>query len=270
VAPEPVEGATVDYFLLSCFLSENTLLRGLFMRGPFQHILLPGRTVFEGGFMTLYHKIVALTILAVSSALGASAPFTLSKDSAMEQDLSKKPDTVIMTNTQSDTLRIDSVTMLFDTAQMPECEIQILVLPGAPIRSMMYQYLYRSQNQYYHLALNPNESVKLLNFAIDLCVACPTAGFASAQSRVGDTIRAALVFHKGNFKDTLRIIGKRGVGSMGVRSNPPAGISLHPKATESSFDPIGRRISRDGGAGCVVDKETKRIMVRQNRKTRQP
>ena len=219
--------------------------------------------------MISYHKIFALTVLAVSSALCA-APFTLSKDSVIEKDLSGKPDTVIMTNTQADTLRIDSVTMLFDTAQMPTCQIQFQVLPIAPVRSLILSYWYGNTSQYYHLALNPNESVKLLNVAFDLCIACPTAGFASAQSRVGDTIRAALVFHKGNFKDTLRIIGKRSVGSTGVHSNPPAGISLHPKAGGSTFDPLGRRINRAGNAGCVVDKNTKRIMMRQNGKTGAP
>jgi hypothetical protein len=218
--------------------------------------------------MISYQKIFAVTVLTVSSALCAAAPFTLSKDSVVEKELSQKPDTVIMTNTQADTLRIDSVTMLFDTAQMPTCQIQFQVLPIAPVRSLILSYWYGNTSQYYHLALNPNESVKLLDFGIDLCIQCPVSGAAAAGARVraGDTVRAALVFHKGNFKDTLRIIGKRTVGSMGVHSNPPAGISLHPKAMESSFDPLGRRTGRAGNAGCVVDKSTKRIMMPKNGK----
>ena len=222
--------------------------------------------------MNLYFKTIAAAILAVSGVLGASAPFNLNKDSVVEKELSQKPDTVIMTNTQSDTLRIDSVTMLFDTAQMSTCEIQFQVLPIAPVRPLILSYWYGNTSKYYHLALNPNESVKLLDFGIDLCIQCPLSGAsaAGAQSRAGDTVRASLVFDKGNFKDTLRIIGKRTVGSMGVHSNPRARISLHPMAMESSFDLMGRKISLAGNAGYVVDKKSKRIMMRQSGKTAMP
>jgi hypothetical protein len=215
--------------------------------------------------MIPYFKMFAIIIPAVSSALCAGL-FTFSKDSIIEKDLSGKPDSVIMTNAQNDTLRIDSVTMLFDTTQMPECEIQFLVMPAAPIRSMIYQYWYGSPNQYNHLTLNPNESVKLSDVAFDLCIQCPVSGFAKVQSRVGDTIRAALVLTVKNFKDTLKIIGKRSVGSTAVYSNPPAKISVHPVTSKSSFDPMGRWIGKTNGTGCFVDKNAKRIMMPKNGK----
>jgi hypothetical protein len=211
--------------------------------------------------MDLCCKPIIMVILAVSGALGAAAPFALSKDSVIETELFKNPDTVVMTNTQSDTLRIDSVTMLFDTAQMRTCEVGFQVLPSASIRSGVFYYwnLYTSHDS--PPVLKPNESVKLLNFEIDLCIQCPvTSAAANVQSRVGDTIRAALVFHEGNFKDTLKIIGKRTVGSMAVRSNPSAGTAVRGNVRESSYNLMGQKLGPAAGACRSADKSAAKVV----------
>jgi hypothetical protein len=48
---------------------------------------------------------------------------------------------------------------------------------------------------------------------------------------------------------------------MGVYSNPAAKISVHPKNANTPFNLMGRRIRSPTGVGCIVEKETKRIMM---------
>jgi len=160
--------------------------------------------------------MLLLVFFIVIPCLSFSAPFSFSKDSVIAKSVSGggKSDTVIMKNTTSDTLRIDSIMVLFDTSQMPQCEIDFFVEPRLSIRSSLYQFWNYSKYQSFHLVLNPNESINLMDFRFDLCVACPVH-HSIAEVRVGDTIRGGLIFIRKGFKDTLKIKGVRRVSGMG-------------------------------------------------------
>jgi hypothetical protein len=217
--------------------------------------------------MIPYYRIFLVAMFGLSSVLSAASTsaFTFSKDSVVETELSGKSDTVVMTNMLSDTLRIDSIAILFDTTQMPFCEIDFTALPAAPVRSLVIQLWsqYSWGNQSSHLALNPKESVKLVNFQFDLCIHCPVVNkrLNKGLNQVGDTIRAAIVFIAGNFKDTVKIIGKRTSLFSEVRSNPPSEISVRQKTSTSLFNPMGRRISLNSHTGCVIDMNSKRMLL---------
>jgi hypothetical protein len=205
----------------------------------------------------------AILLTTCFAALAAPVPFTFNKDSvyAFKYSYPAKSDTIIMSNTTPDTLRIDSILVLFDTTQMPTCEIDFVTGSNG-----VFQYSYRHSYQYKHLTLNPNEAIKLFNFQFDLCIACPTAKrLATSEVRIGDTIRAALVFYAGNFKDTLKVKSIRNVFSMAVEPRSSSAYSaLQPAAVSAgpSFSALGKRVSLKRSSICIITKNSKKIQIR--------
>jgi hypothetical protein len=199
-----------------------------------------------------------LLFLMVSLPVHA-ALFTFNKDSTF----TPIPDTIIMQNTTNSLIIIDSVLVLFDTAQMPTCEIDFRVEPQSSIRSSWFQYWYGPASHYFTLALNQNESIKLMNFQFDLCIACPTMQSGMAKVPIGDTIRAGLVFYSGIFKDTLKIKSIRRILSMGLVSRSAINLTNNPNISGNNFNLAGRVIRSNRLSGYRAQRNNIDLQLRK-------
>jgi hypothetical protein len=192
--------------------------------------------------------------------------FSFSKDTVYETASAFHPegDSVGLTNLTSDTLVMDSINVIRDTAVFPDVHVELHVRPFSGMG--VYAGGYYFSTQYYYplygdaqtpcIRLKGMATVFLLDFYLD-CYPRPLPKRAAADGdaiTLGDTISVRLAFVSGTFSDTLTIVGVYDPVSVRTDNNSLARC-LRPLHSVREFSLTGQQIGFRGDNGCSVVAE---------------
>ena len=196
--------------------------------------------------------VLALLCAGFGSAL---AQLVVTKDTVFSVDVFHAPDTVGVANSGSDTLTIDSITIVRDTTQMPHCGITVDLFP---VNSQLYcEHYYLNPREPYvwdcrAVVLPPAYTVHLYDWLLRAFEPVLVKS-QRALDYTGDTLGAILTFHAGPYRDSLVVMGlgmeptrTRGPGAAG----PVASVARRTSGV-LLFDTRGRRVQVGDPSLCT-------------------
>jgi len=179
------------------------------------------------------------------------------KDTVYETEIKGTKDETFLRNPSTDSVFIDSIYLRFSSRGVPFAEANFsadpVILPPSTITERSYQIFYDTNNapqsdrgysnnySRQKIRISPVNQVKLSNFKMASCLACPTGQGGGSAAK--DTVTFFIIFtaHTGE-KDTLTVIGIYNRISTGLAPFPNGGYPLINNRPQEGFNALGQSL----------------------------